>query len=59
MVLNLLLIGLAITLDPLPLSAFLVVLPSERGVRKGTAFVFGWLASLARVVRASQIQPVE
>jgi hypothetical protein len=27
MVLNLLLIGLAVTLDPLPLSAFLVVLP--------------------------------
>ena len=53
------LIGLAVTPDPLPVSAFLVVLPSERGVRKGTAFVFGWLVSLALVVRASQIQPVE
>ena len=42
-VLNLLLIGLAITLDPLPLTAFTVVLPSKRGVRKGAAFVFGWL----------------
>ena len=31
MVLDLVLIGLAITLDPLPLTAFLVVLPSERG----------------------------
>ncbi len=50
MVLNLLLIGLAVTLDPLPLSAFLVVLPSKRGVRKGAAFVFGWLVSLAVVV---------
>jgi threonine/homoserine/homoserine lactone efflux protein len=50
MVLNLLLIGLAIALDPLPLSAFLVVLPSKRGVRKGAAFLFGWLASLAVVV---------
>jgi threonine/homoserine/homoserine lactone efflux protein len=49
-VLNLLLIGLAVTLDPLPLTAFLVVLPSERGVRKGAAFVFGWLVSLAIVV---------
>ena len=50
MVLNLVLIGLAITLDPLPLTAFIVVLPSKRGVRKGAAFVFGWLASLAVVV---------
>src|ERR1700722_4375740 len=30
--------------------AFLVVLPSKRGVTKGAAFVFGWLASLAIVV---------
>ena len=50
MVLNLILIGLAVTLDPLPLTAFLVVLPSERGTRKGAAFVFGWLVSLAIVV---------
>ena len=50
MVLNLILIGLAITLDPLPLTAFMVILPSERGVRKGAAFVFGWLVSLAIVV---------
>ena len=53
MVLNLILIGLAVTLDPLPLSAFLVVLPSKRGVRKGAAFVFGWLVSLAIVVTAT------
>ena len=50
MVLNLLLIGLAVTLSPLPLTAFLVVLPSARGARKGAAFVFGWLVSLAIVV---------
>jgi hypothetical protein len=49
-VLNLFLIGVAIALDPLPLTAFLVVLPSERGVIKGAAFVFGWLVSLAIVV---------
>jgi len=49
-VLNLILIGLAVTLDPLPLTAFLIVLPSERGLRKGAAFVFGWLVSLAIVV---------
>jgi Sap, sulfolipid-1-addressing protein len=50
LVLNLLLIGVAIALDPLPLTGFMVVLPSERGVRKGAAFVFGWLVSLAIVV---------
>ena len=50
MILNLVLIGLAVTLDPLPLTAFFVVLPSKRGVRKGAAFVFGWLVSLAVVV---------
>src|ERR1700722_8499355 len=44
------LIGLAVTLDPLPLTAFLVVLPSRRGALKGAAFVLGWLVSLAVVV---------
>ena len=50
MILNLIVIGVAVALDPLPLTAFLVVLPSKRGVRKGAAFVFGWLVSLAAVV---------
>jgi hypothetical protein len=44
------LIGIAIAIDPLPLTAFLVVLPSRGGVRKGAAFLFGWLVSLAIVV---------
>ena len=55
MVLDLLLIGLAIALDPLPLTSFVVVLPSKRGVRKGAAFLFGWLASLAIVVAVTVI----
>ena len=50
MILNLIVIGSAVALDPLPLTAFLVVLPSRRGVRKGAAYVFGWLVSLAAVV---------
>jgi hypothetical protein len=49
-ILDLVLIGLAVTLDPLPLTAFLVVLPSRRGAVKGAAYVFGWLVSLAIVV---------
>jgi Sap, sulfolipid-1-addressing protein len=48
--LDLVLIGVAVALDPLPLTAYLVLLPSKRGVRKGAAFIFGWLVSLAIVV---------
>ena len=49
-VLNLVLIGLAITLEPIPLTAFILVLASKGGVRKGAAFIFGWLLSLAIVI---------
>src|SRR6516225_1825953 len=48
--LNLILIGLAVAFDPLPLSAFMIILPSKKGTRKGAAYVFGWLVSLAIVV---------
>jgi Sap, sulfolipid-1-addressing protein len=48
--LDLIVIGLAISLDPIPLTAYLVLLPSKRGVVKGAAFIFGWLVSLAIVV---------
>jgi hypothetical protein len=48
--LDLILIGLAISIDPIPLTAYLVLLPSRRGVVKGAAFLFGWLVSLAIVV---------
>jgi threonine/homoserine/homoserine lactone efflux protein len=50
MILELVLIGLVITLEPIPLTAFLLVLMAEGGVRKGAAFIFGWLLSLAIVV---------
>ena len=50
MALTLILLGLAIALDPLPLTAFIVVLPSRCGLRKGAAYLFGWLVSLAIVV---------
>src|SRR5437879_3372476 len=49
-VLNLVLIGLVITLEPIPLTAFILVLASKGGVRKGAAFIFGWLVSLAIVI---------
>jgi len=55
MVLDLLLIGLAVALDPLPLTTFVVILPSKRGVRKGAAYLFGWLVSLAIVVAVTVV----
>ena len=57
MVLDLVLIGLAIAFDPLPLTAFIVVLPSQRGAVKGAAFVSGWLVSLAIVVAVTVLAP--
>jgi hypothetical protein len=50
LVLSLVLIGLAITLEPIPLTAFILVLASKGGVRKGAGFIFGWLVSLAIVI---------
>ena len=52
MVLDLLLIGLGITLEPFPLIAFLLILSSEKGTRKGLAFILGWLACLVVVIGA-------
>ena len=49
-VLNLILIGLVITLEPIPLTAFILVLASKGGVRKGVGFIFGWLVSLVIVI---------
>jgi threonine/homoserine/homoserine lactone efflux protein len=52
-ILDLVLIGLVITLEPIPLTAFLLVLSSKGGLRKGAMFIFGWLASLVIVVAAT------
>ncbi|HEY5356531.1 MAG TPA: GAP family protein [Streptosporangiaceae bacterium] len=52
MVLNLLLIGLGITLEPFPLTAFILLLSAEKGTRKGLAFILGWLACLIIVIAA-------
>jgi hypothetical protein len=52
MVLDLVIIGLAITLEPLTLVAFTLILGSERGIRKGLAFIGGWSACLVAVIAA-------
>jgi threonine/homoserine/homoserine lactone efflux protein len=51
-VLDLLLIAIAITLEPFPLSAFILILGAEKGTRKGLAFILGWLACLVAVIAA-------
>ncbi|WP_371483044.1 GAP family protein [Kitasatospora sp. NBC_00315] len=50
MVLDLLLIGLAITLEPVPVTAFILLLSADRGLRKGLAFVLAWLGCLVLVL---------
>jgi hypothetical protein len=51
-VLDLLLIGLGITLEPFPLTAFILVMSAEKGIWKGLAFILGWLACLIVVIAA-------
>ena len=52
MVLDLLLIGLGITLEPFPVTAFILVLSAEKGIFKGLAYILGWLACLVAVIAA-------
>lgn len=50
MVFDLVVIGTAITLGPLHNSAFILLLSSRRGVRKGLMFLLSWLANLLAVI---------
>ncbi|MFF8196345.1 GAP family protein [Streptomyces bobili] len=50
MVLDLVVIGTAVTLGPLHNSAFILLLSSRRGVRQGLAFLLSWLANLTVVI---------
>ena len=52
MVLDLVIIGLAITLEPLTLVAFILILGAERGLWKGLAFILGFMASVVAVIAA-------
>jgi hypothetical protein len=49
-VFDLILIGLAVTVEPIPITGFILVLSSERGTKKGAAYIAGWLLSLVVVV---------
>ena len=52
MVLDLVIIGLAITLEPLTIVAFILLLASQRGTWKGLAYILGWTACLVAVIAA-------
>jgi len=49
-VLDLMIIGLAITLEPLTIVAFILILGAQQGIRKGLAFILGWTACLVAVI---------
>ncbi|MFD8632510.1 GAP family protein [Streptomyces sp. NPDC059533] len=50
MALDLFLIGLVITLYPLPILAFVLVVSAPRGVWKGLVFILAWLGCLVLVI---------
>ncbi|MDV5145389.1 GAP family protein [Streptomyces sp. SBC-4] len=50
MILDLFLIGVAITVYPLPVMAFVLVVSAPRGVYKGLAFILAWLGCLVAVI---------
>lgn len=50
MVLDLVIIGLAITLMPVTILAFGLIIASENGLRKGLAFIAGWLACIVAII---------
>ncbi|MER8007616.1 GAP family protein [Streptomyces sp. NPDC094149] len=52
MVLDLVVIGLAIAVFPLSVTAFVLVLSAERGIWKGLAFILAWLACFVAVLAA-------
>jgi hypothetical protein len=47
---DLILIGLGIALQPFRLSAFILILSTKGGTRKGLGFILGWLACLVLVI---------
>jgi hypothetical protein len=50
MVLDLVIIGLAITLMPVTILAFGLILAADKGLLKGLAFIFGWLACIVAIL---------
>lgn len=47
---DLILLGLAITLEPLPMSGYILLLSTQQGTRKGLGYLLGWLLTLVGLV---------
>ena len=50
LLLDLFLIGLVVTLEPIPLTAMILLLATERGLLKGLGYVLGWMVTLVAIV---------
>jgi hypothetical protein len=50
LLLDLFLIGLVVTLEPIPLTAMILLLATEGGLMKGLGYVLGWLLTLVLIV---------
>jgi threonine/homoserine/homoserine lactone efflux protein len=50
MLIDLFVIGFVVTLEPIPLTAMILLLAAERGIVKGVGYVLGWLVTLVAIV---------
>jgi hypothetical protein len=50
LLLDLFLIGLVITLEPIPLTAMILLLATDGGLMKGLGYVLGWMLTLVAIV---------
>ena len=50
MLLDLFLIGLVVTVEPIPLTAMILLLATEGGLMKGLGYVLGWMLTLVAIV---------
>ena len=55
MILELFLIGLVITLEPIPLTAMILLLAAEGGLLKGLGYVLGWMLTLVVIVAVTVV----
>jgi hypothetical protein len=50
LIIDLFLIGLVVTIEPIPLTGMILLLASENGLIKGLGYVLGWLGTLVALV---------
>jgi len=50
MTFELVVLALAISLEPIPLTGFILTLSTKHGTRSGAGFLFGWVVSLLAVI---------